>query len=100
MCSRISRIIMGMTTWMKKCVVFVQIGIKCVSMKENVVEFVLKKECVGTPQRLLGFAAALNMWDLARCLEPDSLHCHLQPIPMISFGFVIISLLDHQAHIF
>ena len=26
------------------------------------------KECVGAPQQPLGFAAALNMWDLVGCL--------------------------------
>ena len=58
------------------------------------------KECVGAPPRPLGFATALNMWDLAGCLEPDSLHRHPQPLPAIGFGFVTTSVLDRQAHAF
>ena len=52
---------MGLTTWMKKCVVFVQILIKHVNMEENVVGFFRGKECDGAPQQLLGFATTLNM---------------------------------------
>ena len=48
---------------MKKCVVFVQIWIKHINMEGIVVEIFWGKECVGTPQRLLGFATMLNMWD-------------------------------------
>ena len=63
---------MGLTTWMKKCVVFVQIWIKHAGMKGNVVGFFGGKECVDAPQRLLGFATMLNMWDLVGSLEPDN----------------------------
>jgi hypothetical protein len=30
--------------------------------------FFWEKECVGAPQRPLGFATTLNMWDLVGCL--------------------------------
>ena len=56
---------MDSTIWMKKCVVSIQIWIKRVSMKKNVVKFFWGKECTGTPQWPLGFATTLNMWDLA-----------------------------------
>ena len=46
-----SRIIIELTTWMKKCVVFVQIWIKRVNMEENIVEFFWGKECVGVFQQ-------------------------------------------------
>ena len=52
MCNKISRIITSLTAWMKKCAVYVQIRIECVSMKENVVGFFWEKECVGTPQHM------------------------------------------------
>ena len=55
MCSRINKIIIGLTTWMNKCVVSVQIEIKCISMEGKIMGFFWRKECVGAPQRLLGF---------------------------------------------
>ena len=58
------------------------------------------KEYVGVPQQPLGFAMALNMWDLARSLEPDNFHCHPQPLHVIGFSFVTTLVLDRQAHIF
>ena len=42
----------------------------------------------------------LNMWNLDECLELNNLHCHLQLLLAIGFGFVTTSVLDHQAHIF
>ena len=36
-----SRIMMGLTTWMKNCVVSIQIWIKCISMEGNVAGFFL-----------------------------------------------------------
>ena len=60
--------------------------------------FFWEKECVGAPQRPLGFAMALNMWDLVGCLKPDNLHHHPQPFYVINFGFFTTSVLDRQAH--
>ena len=68
MCNKINRIIMGLTAWIKKCIVSIQVWIKCVSMEGNVVRFFWGKECAGAPQRPLGFTTALNMWDLAQVL--------------------------------
>ena len=51
-------------------------------------------ECDGVPQELLGFATALNKWDLIRCLEHDSLHHRPQLLPAINFDFVTTSILD------
>ena len=83
---------------MKKCVFFVQIQIERVSMKGNVMGVFLEKKCVGEPQQPLGFVMALNMWDLARCLEPNNLHHRPQLHPTIGFGFVTTSFLNYQAH--
>ena len=69
MCSRINKIIIGLTTWMNKCVVSVQIEIKCISMEGKIMGFFWRKECVGTPQRLLGNSMALNKGDLVGCLS-------------------------------
>ena len=68
--------------------------------EENVVGFFWGKECVGAHQWPLGFATTLNMSDLVGCLEPDNLHRHCQPLPMIGFGSVTTTVLDRQAHIF
>ena len=69
-------------------------------MEENVVGFIRGKECVSTLQQPLDSATALNMWNLIVCLEPDNLHCHLQPHSVIVFGFVTTLVLDCQTHIF
>ena len=62
-CSRINRLIIGLTTWMKKYVVSVQISIKGVSMEVIVMGYLRGKECVGVAQRPSGFVMTLNMWD-------------------------------------
>ena len=97
-CSKISRISMDLTTWMKKCVVYVQSWIKRVSMEGNFVGFFWEKDCYGAPQWPLGFATTLNMWDLVGCLEPGNLHCYPQPLLAIGFGLLTTSILDRQAH--
>ena len=68
--------------------------------EDNVVGFNFGEECVGAPQRLLGVATTLNMWDLVRCLWHDNLHRYPQPLHAISFHLVTISILVHQAHVF
>jgi hypothetical protein len=62
-------------------------------------DFLKGKECVGAPQWSLGFAMVLNMWDVAGCLELDSLHRHPQPLHAISFGFITSLVLNRQAHV-
>ena len=75
-CNKINKMFMSLTTWMKKCADYVQFWIKHVSREGNVVGFFWGNECDGAPEWPLGFATALNMWDLAGCLEPYNLHCH------------------------
>ena len=67
-------------------------------MDGNVVGLFLGKECADSPQRPLGFAMVLNMWNVVRCFAPNSLHRHPQPLLAIDFGFVTTSILDNQAH--
>ena len=76
---------------MKNCVVSVQIRIKHVSMEGNVMDFSFGKERIGPPQQPLGVATTLNMWDLARCLEPVNLHYGHEPLHAIGFGFITTS---------
>ena len=54
-CSRIIRTMMGLTTQMEKCVVFVQIWIKRVSMEVNVVGFVWKEGMCLCSSMAIGF---------------------------------------------
>ena len=77
-CSRIDTIIMGLTTWMNKCVVYVQIWVKRVSMEGNIMGFLREGMCWCSLMVIgMGFATTLNMWDLFGCLETDNLHRHL-----------------------
>ena len=92
--------IMGLIILMKKCVVSIHFFFKRVSMDGNVVEFFGRKECASALQWPSDFVTMLNTWDLAGCLEPNSLHRHPQPLLMINFDFVTTAVFNRQAHAF
>ena len=88
-CNRISRIVMSLTTWMKKCVVSVQLWIKHVSMEGNVVGFFMGEECVGAPQQLLGLQWC---WTCETSLD----NCLYQLVYFVMSMFISNSLTSHK----
>ena len=69
---------MGLTIGMKKCVVSLQIESSALVWRETSWEFFWGNECVGAPQRPLGFATTLDMWDLIGCMSISThIFCYL-----------------------